>query len=332
MPTTYMTLSLPTVSTTVGPTWATMLNAALTSIDSHDHSTGKGAKVSQAGIALTGDLTFATNSATNLKAATFVAQSAFATSLALYTKSNDLYFRDGAANEIRLTASGGVNLAGLTIGADLDMNNYRLTEVKACVFQDQVSDPTGNGSIYEKAGDLYLKDLAGNVIRLTSGGYLAQKAITGDYLSTAAQLIYTTASSLYSFTTNGAILADIEVNEIDAATVDAGAVKTGTTLTVEGGIVPDSIVTVSSTPHALAATTSVALVNTGTAKTIQLPAGTAKRMLWVKDSTGTANTNAITLDPNGGDTIEGANANRDLTTNWGAWLLVCDGAGAWYVL
>ena len=46
MATTYMNLTLPTVGTTVGPTWASLLNTAITSIDSHDHSSGKGATIS----------------------------------------------------------------------------------------------------------------------------------------------------------------------------------------------------------------------------------------------------------------------------------------------
>lgn len=48
--TTNMNLELPTVSTTLGPEWASMLNTLLQLIDSHDHSTDKGAKVTPAGI------------------------------------------------------------------------------------------------------------------------------------------------------------------------------------------------------------------------------------------------------------------------------------------
>lgn len=48
--TTNMELELPTVSTTLGPEWASLLNAALQVIDAHDHSSGNGAKVTPAGI------------------------------------------------------------------------------------------------------------------------------------------------------------------------------------------------------------------------------------------------------------------------------------------
>ena len=51
-----MGLTLPTVSTTIGPDWATQLNAALTLIDSHTHASTFGALVPSAGININADL------------------------------------------------------------------------------------------------------------------------------------------------------------------------------------------------------------------------------------------------------------------------------------
>jgi hypothetical protein len=45
MATANMNLSLPTVSVTIGPTWATQLNTALETVDVHDHTSGKGVQV-----------------------------------------------------------------------------------------------------------------------------------------------------------------------------------------------------------------------------------------------------------------------------------------------
>ena len=56
MATTNMNLTLPTVSITVGPEWATLLNAALTDIDAHDHTSGKGVKITPAGLNINADL------------------------------------------------------------------------------------------------------------------------------------------------------------------------------------------------------------------------------------------------------------------------------------
>lgn len=47
MPTTYMSMTLPTVSPpTAGPTWAVQLTAALNVVDAHDHTAGKGVPLS----------------------------------------------------------------------------------------------------------------------------------------------------------------------------------------------------------------------------------------------------------------------------------------------
>ena len=45
--TTNMGLVLPTPGERLGPTWATDLNTALTLVDSHDHSSGKGIQINQ---------------------------------------------------------------------------------------------------------------------------------------------------------------------------------------------------------------------------------------------------------------------------------------------
>ena len=46
-----MALDLPVVGSTAGPDWATKLNAAITTVDAHDHTTGKGVQIPAGGIA-----------------------------------------------------------------------------------------------------------------------------------------------------------------------------------------------------------------------------------------------------------------------------------------
>ena len=58
---TYLNITLPDVGTTVGPTWATQLNEAWQSLDSHDHSSGKGKQIPSSGIAINADLNFRTS-------------------------------------------------------------------------------------------------------------------------------------------------------------------------------------------------------------------------------------------------------------------------------
>lgn len=105
-----MGLTLPVLNSDPG-TWDTSLNATINVIDLHDHTSGKGVRVPSTGIGINADLTYAGYSITNLRAAVYTAQSSFATALSTYVIGNDLYFRDGASNQIRLTASGAINIA-----------------------------------------------------------------------------------------------------------------------------------------------------------------------------------------------------------------------------
>jgi len=57
---TYLNITLPDVGTTLGPTWATQLNSAWQSLDSHDHTSGKGAQIPPSGLVINADLSFKT--------------------------------------------------------------------------------------------------------------------------------------------------------------------------------------------------------------------------------------------------------------------------------
>lgn len=86
---------------------------------------------------------------------------------------------------------------------------------------------------------------------------------------------------------------------------------------------------VSSSPFTPQSDTIYLLVNTSAARTINLPDPTTRRIFVIKDVIGSANTNAITLNRNGSEDIEGLAANRDLEADWGEWKLISDGSD-WY--
>ena len=65
--TTYMSLTLPTPGERLGPTWASDLNTALTSIDSHDH-VSVGRKLGAAALNIDADLSFTVVSGTSTTA------------------------------------------------------------------------------------------------------------------------------------------------------------------------------------------------------------------------------------------------------------------------
>lgn len=108
-----MGLVLPDVSSTPGPQWATDVNTAFETVDSHDHSPGNGALVTPAGLDIDVDMPFGGNNATGLRAARFSSQSGVLTATGdideVYVVAGDLYYNDAAGNRIQITKNGGVN-------------------------------------------------------------------------------------------------------------------------------------------------------------------------------------------------------------------------------
>lgn len=108
-----MNLTIPTVGETVGPTYAQQINASLSLIDLHNHSSGNGVQITPSGLNINADLSFGSNNATSLRSSRYSAQSAplaLSTDVnCLYVSGVDLYYNDGNGNRIRVTASGGVN-------------------------------------------------------------------------------------------------------------------------------------------------------------------------------------------------------------------------------
>lgn len=75
----------------------------------------------------------------------------------------------------------------------------------------------------------------------------------------------------------------------------------------------------------------VLLVDTSSARTINLPAATTAVLFCIKDATGSAGTNNISVVPNGTNTIDGVNATYRLANDFGWWFFISDGVAAWYV-
>jgi len=112
----YMRITLPTVSETFGPLWASQVNTALGKVDAHDHSPGNGKFITPLALNIDADLPFSSNNATGLRSVRFATQAsplAQPTDVAcLYsspTATGDLYYNDGAGNQIRITVSGAID-------------------------------------------------------------------------------------------------------------------------------------------------------------------------------------------------------------------------------
>lgn len=118
MATTFMNLNLPTVSVTLGPAWATQVNLALETIDSHDHTSGSGSRIPTAGININADLDFNENGALNLEIASFNQRttspsgSSFAGAVSVFD--GNLYYTNISGVAVQITSGGGIVTAPST--------------------------------------------------------------------------------------------------------------------------------------------------------------------------------------------------------------------------
>mgnify|MGYP003659435493 CR=1 FL=1 len=107
--TTNMNLVLPTPGERLGPVWATDLNTALTAIDAHDHSSGKGVQINNAGITVNADFDFRKSGTAypiiNLHHASFIKQTGHP------AVNNDVYvFGSGTVGDLWFRNNNGVNV------------------------------------------------------------------------------------------------------------------------------------------------------------------------------------------------------------------------------
>lgn len=105
--------------------------------------------------------------------------------------------------------------ASININSDLAFNNNNLNTVRSMRFQNQgspLSLPADVTSIYASGGDLWYNNLSGQQVKITSGATLNAGSIGGiggDYTTSGALELYTSATTSYSFTTDGTQLANM---------------------------------------------------------------------------------------------------------------------------
>lgn len=109
MITPFMGLDLPIPTVTLGPEWASDLNAALESVDSHDHTSGKGKQITPAAININTALSFNANSAEDVTYLNLENNSSTLTNpYKVYTVNGDLYWNNGSAVPVQITSGGSV--------------------------------------------------------------------------------------------------------------------------------------------------------------------------------------------------------------------------------
>lgn len=112
-----MSLDLPVVGTTVGPTWAQQLNTAFTVVDSHDHTPGNGVRIPSSALNINGIVPFNNNHLSSVKSCRFQDQAAPLSTgsdlRSLYSSGGDLYYNNGAGTFIQITSGSGLNVSSL---------------------------------------------------------------------------------------------------------------------------------------------------------------------------------------------------------------------------
>lgn len=115
-----MSIVLPALGGDAG-TWDDKINAALSLIDPHDHSSGKGVQVPSAGIGINADLSFAGFTITSLGKIAFTAiaaPSSGSKNLFVNSADNELYWRTNGGTNVKLTNGASINtsLVGGIVG------------------------------------------------------------------------------------------------------------------------------------------------------------------------------------------------------------------------
>ena len=76
---------------------------------------------------------------------------------------------------------------------------------------------------------------------------------------------------------------------------------------------------------------SVLFIDTSAARNITLPTPTPGFQITLKDKSGLAQTNNITVIRAGSEQIEGVAASKICQTNWGSWKFISDGTN-WFMI
>lgn len=115
-----MNLKIPVVGTEPGPDYATDINDSLSTIDSHNHTTGSGAPIPVSALNVDADFNLNNKNLTNAFSVRFLAAPSTlpgSVTSALYVYNNDLYFNNGSGNFVQMTNGTALNVTSTGISS-----------------------------------------------------------------------------------------------------------------------------------------------------------------------------------------------------------------------
>jgi hypothetical protein len=179
---------------------------------------------------------------------------------------------------------------------------------------------------------------AGDILNTLSGrGYGASQfaaASTGVINVVAGETFTNTSNQTYlQFSvTPTASVTSAEHMRVAATGVTLGPQSASTDLhTVNGGWIRTTRTTTASLTVDTTTTDDIIFCNQSAGITITLPTPTNGRTIVIKDISGTAQTNNITVARHATENIEGLAASKVLYTNFGSWTFCADGTNWWMV-
>lgn len=111
-----MSLNEPSVGVTTGPDWATQVNENFETIDTHDHTSGKGVQLTPSALNINADLEFNSNAAIELKRLTFDSgATGSGTNYSVYQQGGNLYWYNGSGQAVQITNGASVKTTGGSI-------------------------------------------------------------------------------------------------------------------------------------------------------------------------------------------------------------------------
>ena len=186
-----MSLNEPSVGTTAGPTWATEVNENFTTIDQHDHTSGKGVQLTTSALNINADLEFNGNAATELKRLTIDSSATGSgTNYSVYQSGGNLFWYNGSGQAVQITDGSAVKTTGGSISG-MSSDAAVQFSVNAYVFKwDTTTSPQSVAKISCSDISLYNFSNYNDLVTLKYTGSGASSVLTlpdetGTLLSTA---------------------------------------------------------------------------------------------------------------------------------------------------